>query len=298
MPFRIIVENAAGDRVETALTLLQDVLGCAGKQRATNLVEAGQETNDEQFYARIALNFLNDIQQELYDQAGLRFGHVTWEENIFSGTRWHTVPTGFMAMRSDPTIQEGQLGELTPQELDYEDPGGSDEGQPRKYVYDAGRIGLYPTPDDTYFTNKVVEYGGTVYVCILRHTATALNRPDLAGGALYWSAATGDYAAHATMTTVADWTVGVEYVTPSLFTRYQMGLPKMTDQDHIPTLPNWFYPAMKAGACWLLRDELEFDAHDIQSKFAQYSMLKAARIVGRRIHRNNPRQKTTAGNRL
>lgn len=79
--------------------------------------------------------------------------------NISAGTRYATLPTGFLEQTDVPPVVEvsGELIPLTkmPRALLDVDPRfgetvGSEQGQPRYYAMDANRIYLGPTPDINY----------------------------------------------------------------------------------------------------------------------------------------------------
>lgn len=280
------------DQQRQATSLVSSVLRCAGEAGVSSIPTDPLTPEDQ--LTLVTLDHVNTIIQELFDQAGQRYGNRTWTPYLLIGTRTYTIPSALMTLRSDPFIAERDLAPWSIDELDTEDPNGDDEGPPEHYSEDSGLLYVHPTPDSAWMTDKMCSQGGTDYRCILRHTASTAdaNGPHQANGATYWE------AAPAGQTAPEAWTEGRIYYPPTLTARYIGGPTLLTNSSDEPSLPTWFYPAIIAGACWLLKDHLEFDRGQVNEARNLYDRLKAARIAGRSLRKQNPRSRMRKEDRL
>lgn len=250
----IPVQRSAPDRTESALSLVNKVL----RDRQLGAVESIEGT-DVKFEALKALEFLNEIEQRLYDAVAGRYGQDTWEEPLVVNKAAYDLPANWQTMQADPRLPDRQLRPLTVDEWYALADTRSRTGAPEYYILKDGQIVLWPAPDYAYLKDKIV-YDGAWYACAVDHTSgtdhgdpTSPNATDWPADTDFdtemdtWDAATSDYD-----TDDFAWATGAYYQRGYMDTPYMAGLTTLAANSDAPTLPAVFYPALVAGASWRL----------------------------------------------
>ena len=284
MPGLIHETDVAGSRwTQGLLTLVRRVVSTCRLEMPETL-----ETEDMRVENQKAIEFLDTIQQELYDDSGKRIRNLRWVEHLGIGVQSYELPDNVLDMLTEPYTADGPVTYKGEDDILREHRTLDTDGQPAWWfsrgadsLEDNDYLGVYPIPNASYMANKLVLVDGISYVCIKRNSAdTAENKPGSGTNwTVYWDLT--DRAAE------AEWMEGTLYIPGTIQFPYAKTLTLMggiVDGDYggldsrVPDLPSEYYPAMIAGAVWMMKGEyLGWEQGEIDRSQARYLTLKAAR---------------------
>lgn len=250
----VVLRDTSPSRVESALTLVNRVLRGRGIPKVESIEEdesAGYEPAEEVVEA---LWCLNEAQEILFVEAGIRYSHAEWYADLEPGVQNYEGPEAFQRMEADPFIDR-ELAMETPDSLLAFTQDFTKDGEPSRYFFWNDTIGLWPVPDKEFLLDRYAYYNSSWYVCIKRTDSNdSESAPD--ADTEHWAQTSvepgdpGDFA----------WEAGKVYRPGRLRMFFQSGLALMASNDDTPVLPARFYFALVAGARWMLSQQLDDDA--------------------------------------
>lgn len=276
--------DMAGSRwTQTLLTLVRRVASTCRLEMPETL-----EALDLRVEFQKAIEFLDTIQQELYDDSGQRIRNLRWVEHLGIGMQSYELPDNVLDMLTEPYTADGQVTYKSEDAMLREHGTLDTDGQPAWWfsrgadsLEDCDYLGIYPIPDAAYMQNKLVLVDGTSYTCLKLHTSdTVSNKP---GSGTNWTT----YWDLTDRIAEAEWMEGTLCIPGTIqfpYVKKLMLMGGVADGDpagldnRIPDLPSEYYAAMVAGAIWMMKGEfLGWEQGEIDRSQAQYLTLKAAR---------------------
>ena len=243
----IILQRTGPDRTINALTLVNRIL--RGRNLGSVLTIEGTDVPEE---AQEALWCANEITEELWVKAGMRYSHAEWYADMEPGTQFYDGPTSFQEMDAAPRVDERQLTMETMDNLWRQSSNTDREGCPAKYVFRNDQIGLYPVPNEEYLSARYVYDSGVWYVCI--KGTESLDEADAtapASDTTHWAAT----AVVPGETSDFPWNAGETYLSGRVRMLFRAGLTIMAANSDEPLLPAKFYYGIVRGARWLLSQQ-------------------------------------------